>query len=172
MANTPQYDVDSYDVITPKIMELLNQYPALASDDAITFSTLDENRGKAMFPLSGGVIENKQTDIWGHVTEICVYPFFVVYRAGNLTAQRRSAVKEWLDDLGRWLERQTIYINVNNVATPYKLNAYPTLQGDRRFISIQRTAPAALNNINDNNTEDWAISITARYRNEYEVNNG
>lgn len=172
MADTPQYDVDGYDVITAKILALLNEYPALASDDRIEFSTLSENRGKAMFPLSGGVIENKRTDIWGWVTEVCVYPFYVIYRAGNLTEERRSAVKEWLDDLGRWLERQTIYLSVNNVPTPYRLNAYPTLQGNRRFISIQRTAPAALNNINSNNTEDWAISITARYRNEYEVNNG
>lgn len=160
--NKPQYDVDG-DLVTPVLMNLLNQFPALATGDSIAFSTLDENRGKAMFPLNGAVIERKTKDVLGGVEMVCVYPFIVMYRSGNLTTARRQAVKEWLDALGRWLEKQTVYLDVGGTKTAYTLDAYPALDGNRRILSIQRTAPSYLDGINENLTEDWAISVELRY---------
>ena len=160
---TIEYDVEGYDVITEALMELLNQYPALQTNDAITFNTLDENSGISMFPLSGSIIERKSKDIIGHTTEICQYPFYVIARYGYLNESRKINMKEWLDKLGRWLEQQPIIVG----ETTYTLSNYPVLSGNRRFLEIRRTTPAALNAINSNNTEDWAISIVARYENQY-----
>ena len=160
---TVEYDVEGYDVITEAVVNLLNDYPALKTGDAITFNILNENSGKSMFPLSGSIIEKKWRDILGRTTEICQYPFFVIVRYGSLNESRKINVKEWLDNLGRWLEKQTITVDETN----YTLTGYPILTGNRRFLEIRRTTPAALNAINDNNTEDWAISIVARYENQY-----
>lgn len=160
---TIEYDVEGYDVITNALMGLLNEYPALQTGDVITFNTLNENSGISMFPQSGSIIERKAKDILGNTTEICQYPFYVVARYGFLNESRKINMKEWLDKLGRWLEQQPIVVN----ETSYTLDSYPTLSGNRRFLEIRRTTPAALNAINDNNTEDWAISIVARYENQY-----
>ena len=160
---TIEYDVDGYDVITEALKTLLNEYPALTKGQQIKFNTLDENSGISMFPLSGAIIERKTKDILGRTTEICQYPFYVIARYGHLSETRKINTKEWLDNLGRWLERQTITIGNTN----YTLTGYPALTQNRRFIEIRRTTPAALNAINNNNTEDWAISIVARYENQY-----
>lgn len=165
--NRPQYDIDGSDVVTSVLLDLLNQYPALASDDSITFATLDANRGKAMYPLNGAVIESTVTDIWGYTVQTCVYPFIVLYRTGNLTEERRKAVKEWLDNIGRWLERQDVVLKVGDTTQTVHLDSYPEINGNRRITEIQRTAPSYLNAENDNGTEDWAISISAKYENNY-----
>lgn len=158
-----EFDIDGYDIITKALMDLLNSYPGLNKGEEIKFSVLNENAGKAMFPLSGSIIESKTKDILGYTTEICQYPFMVICRYGHLNESRRVTMKEWLDTLGRWLEQQTVTINEEQ----YTLDEYPSLTGERKFIEIRRTTPASLNDIGDNNTEDWAISILARYRNHF-----
>ena len=159
-----RYDVDGYEAVTPALRELLNQYPGLQqTGDEITFSVLSEDAGKAMFPISGAIIETEKRFILGDVRQICLYPFYVIYRAAGLSENRKAAVKEWLDNLGRWLEGQTVRIN----NADYKLKAYPELQGNRGFLSISRQTPAYLSATNDNNSEDWAIYISARYQNDF-----
>lgn len=163
--NTPTLqDVDGYDVLTEAIMTLVNDYPGLPNGVEISFATLSETAGIALFPLNGAVIERQMKDIWGLVTQICVYPFIVYYRTGHPTPARRAAIKELLDNLGRWLEGQSVTIN----GTEYKLTAYPDLTGTRRIRSIARTAPAYLSGTDESGTEDWAVSISARYTNEFE----
>lgn len=163
--NTPTLqDVDGYDVLTEAIMILVNDYPGLPDGVEISFATLSETAGIALFPLNGAVIERQTKDIWGLVTQICVYPFIVYYRTGHPTPARRAAIKELLDNLGRWLEGQSVTIN----GTEYKLTAYPDLTGTRRIRSIARTAPAYLSGTDESGTEDWAVSISARYTNEFE----
>ena len=104
------YDVDGYDVITDALQTLINQYPAL-DGDVIKFSTLGNESGKAMFPVSGAVVESEKENIIGHVTQVCLYPFYIIYRESGLTEENRAKVKEWLDNLGKWLERKEITIN-------------------------------------------------------------
>lgn len=163
-----KYDIDGFDAVTSALRELLNQYPGLQqTGDEITFSVLSEDGGKAMFPISGAIIESEKRFILGDVRQVCLYPFYVIYRAAGLSENRKAAVKEWLDTLGRWLEGQKVNIN----GATYKLDKYPELTGKRRFISVSRQTPAYLSAQNDNQTEDWAIYISARYQNEFNKNN-
>ena len=97
--------------------------------------------------------------------QTCEYPFIVIYRASGLTESRKEKVKEWLDNLGRWLERQTVVIN----GTEYKLNDYPNLTRGRTFKNIQRVTPSYLDSINENKAENWAINIVATYKNEFDL---
>lgn len=160
-----KYDADGYEVITTALRTLINQYPGLDKKEEFAFSVLDEESGKAMFPKSGAIVETEKTDITGHVKQMCLYPFYVVCRASGLSEDKKAEKKEWLDSLGKWLERQEIVVN----DTKYRLEEYPALTGDREFISIYRESPAYLNGTNENQSEDWAVLIAAKYRNEYDT---
>lgn len=158
-----KYDVDGYDAVTSALRELLNQYPALSDNDEIAFASLGEDSGKAMFPISGAAVETEKTSVTGKVTEVCLYPFYVIYRAAGLSENRKATVKEWLDNLGKWLEQKKVLIN----GTEYQLKKLPPLTDGREFLSISRQTPAYLDTVNENQSENWAIYISARYQYEY-----
>ena len=158
-----KYDLDGYEVITAALRELISEYPGLALGDNIAFATLGEDSGKAMFPTRGAVIETESKNVLGDVTQVCLYPFNLVYRAAGLSENRKAGVKEWLDTFGRWLEKQAVTINGNT----YTLDSYPKLSGNREFLAIERATPAYLDSVNENNSENWVISISARYKNKF-----
>ena len=159
-----KYDVDGYDAVTSALRELLNQYPGLDNGEEITFSVLEETSGIGMFPVSGAVVETERRSITGKVTKVCLYPFYVIYRASGLNENRKAKLKEWLDTLGKWLEQQKVVINREE----YALSELPPLTEERKFLSIERQTPAYLDNTNEDKTEDWAIYISARYQYEYQ----
>lgn len=159
-----QFDVDGFDTITAAIRSLLNLYPGLPDGDEITFSTLNEDGGKAMYPLNGAVISKETMDVTGHVTQECSYLFSVVYRAAGLSESRKAAVKEWLEDLGRWLEGQEITVG----GEVYELEDYPSA-GPRNITNIKRATQAFLDSVEENKAENWVISINAQYTNEYDT---
>lgn len=160
-----KYDTDGYEVITTAIRTLLNQYPGLDENEEIAFSILNEDSEIAMFPKSGAVVESEKTNILGRVKQNCLYPFYVVCRVAGLSEDKKAEKKEWLDNLGKWLERQEITLD----GTKYRLKEYPVLTGNREFLSIYRESPAYLDGINENKSEDWAVLIAAKYRNEYDT---
>lgn len=155
-------DLDGEEIISTALMDLLNSYPALDSD-RIQYATLSATKGKAIFPTSGAAVSDEISDVTGHVSQECSYPFIVIYRASGLTEARKEKVKEWLDNLGRWLEKQPVVID----GTEYKLDAYPDLTRGRKFKSISRSSTAYLDSINDDKAENWAITINATYTNEF-----
>ena len=141
-----KYDLDGFDVLTTALTDLINQYPNIREGEEITFSMLEKE------------------SITGHVTQVCLYPFCVIYRISGADAKRKAYTKEWLDNLGKWLEKQTITIKNNT----YKLEEYPVLTGNRKFLTIDRQTPAYLDSINENKSENWAINISARYQNDFD----
>ena len=158
-----KYDVDGYEAVTSALRELLNQYPGLERGEEITFSVLEETSGIGMFPVSGAVVETEKRSVTGKVTEVCLYPFYIIYRASGLNENRKARVKEWLDTLGKWLEQKKVLID----GEEYTLSELPPLTDGRKFLSISRQTPAYLDNTNEDKTEDWAIYISARYQYEY-----
>jgi hypothetical protein len=90
----------------------------------------------------------------------------VIYREKDLSERRKIKTKEWLDNLGMWMERQIVTIN----DAEYRLKEYPDLTGDRKFLSIERQSPAYLDKNEEDATEDWVIYISARYQNEFNRN--
>ena len=156
-------DVQGEDVVTNAILTLVNQYPKLSTGEEIKFGTLSEKSGISMFPMTGAVIERDTTDILGNHEQVCNYPFFIYYRASGLSSNRKISVKEWLDDLGRWLEKQPITVG----ETVSILSEYPALTGNRKFLTIRRTTPATLDAVGDGQQESWAIRLVARYQNNF-----
>lgn len=183
------YDPDGYDQVTDALRALIAQYPGLEKGESFCFSTAPSGAGKAIFPTTGAVIQSEVESITGHVTQMCLYPFTVLFRASGLSQKNRVNAKEWLDTFGRWLEKQTVTIN----GKYYVLNEYPALraaweydnmnnrevfddeyfgdgavQGIRKIVNIVRQTPAYLNSVSDDKSEDWVISMVVTYRNEFD----
>lgn len=165
MAAQKTFDIDGTEAVSKVLIELLNTFPGLSAGKKIQFSTLSETSGIGFFPTSGAALLSSKEDIMGHVKQVCLYPFNVVYRAAPKTEAQKLRIKEFLDTLGKWLELQPVVINHET----YKLTGYPDLlSGNRVIKSISRTNPGHLNNAYQDGIEDWIISATLRYENEFD----
>lgn len=156
-----KYDVDGYAAVTDALVSLLNSFPGLEEDEKIRFSTLEEEGGIAFYPVVGAVIAQEKKSITGKVDQLCNYPFYVIYRSSIDSPKIKSSIKEFLDTLGKWLEQQTVIIN----GEKKRLKKYPVLTEERKIEEIIRLTPAHLDNVSDGNVQDWAISISLKYRN-------
>lgn len=159
-----KFDLDGYEVVKDAILEIINQSPLIEGKEPVSFGVLEEDHGFAIIPVSSSVIESTRKSITGKVTEICYYPFALVYRETGMNERRKSEVSELLDNIGKWLERKEIVVD----GVGQKLQSYPSLTGNRKFLEIRRQTNSYLENVYDDKTEDWTIRITARYQNEYQ----
>jgi hypothetical protein len=98
-------DVDGTDAVSKVILTLLNEFPGLNKGQQILFATVDETSGIGFYPTSGAAYLRDNESITGHVTQACLYPFSVVYRAAPKSEKQRMRIKEFLDTLGKWLEK-------------------------------------------------------------------
>lgn len=121
-----RYDVDGYDIVTNALKDLLNSFPGLLEGENIKFSTLEEDSGISFYPISGAVIATETTSITGKVNQVCNYPFYVVYRTAADSQNSKIDIKEFLDKLGKWLEKQPVAID----GETQKLSAYPQSDSD------------------------------------------
>lgn len=158
-------DLDGSEAVSKVLLDFLNTFPGLSGSKQILFSMLSETSGIGFFPIAGAVLQNNSEDITGHVTQICLYPFNIVYRAAPKSQAQRIRIKEWLDTLGKWLEKQTVTLDNQK----YKVTDYPSLLAGNRVIkSISRTSPAYFNAAYEDGVEDWLISCTLTYQNEFD----
>ena len=145
---------DGSDNVTKTLLALLNSYPGMSDGIAnsrnIEFQLLDTNKGIAMFPNPSVAILTEKEDITGHVAQTCAYAFTVVFRT-RINASGKEVVKEWLDNLGRWLEKIS----------------YPELSFGE-FKKIKRTTQSYKYGESEDKAEDWAISLQATYTNEFD----
>ena len=165
MATQKTFDIDGSEAVSKVLLTLLNTFPGLSTGKKVQFSTLSETSGIGFFPTSGAALLSSHEDITGHVKQVCLYPFNIVYRAAPKTEAQKLRIKEFLDTLGKWLELQPVVINDQN----HKLTAYPDLSSGNRVIkSISRTNPGHLSAAYQDGIEDWVISATLRYENEFD----
>lgn len=158
-------DVEGSDAVSTVLLTLLNQFPGLSARQSVTFATLAESSGIAFFPTTGAALQSNVEDVIGHVKQVCLYPFSVVYRAAPKTEQQRLRIKEFLDALGKWLERQPVTLN----GAECQLDAYPALSSGNRIIkSISRNTPAYINAAYQDGVEDWTIALGLTYDNEFD----
>ena len=159
-----KFDVDGFDLVTAALMALVNKFPGLLEGEEILYATEPTDEGIAIFPTTGSFIYDEVESITGHVTQLCQYPFTVVYRASGLNSKRRAGAKEWLDTFGRWIEMQPVTIN----GTTYVLQGWPELTENREIREVVRQAPAYLASVDDNKAENWIMDVVVRYRNEFD----
>ena len=158
-----KYDLGGYDAVTRALWDLLNSYPDLNGDEFM-FAEVDAASGKAFIPISGAKIQSETRDVTEHVTQYCLYPFMLVYKAAGLSENNKVNVKEWLEKIGRWLGKETVTIK----GLEQHLTEYPELTGDREIVRIECTSPSYLASVNQENVEQWEIMLQAVYKNEYD----
>ena len=157
-------DVEGSEAVSSVLLELLNRFPGLPDGKKITFSTLTETSGIGFFPTTGAALLSNTESITGKVRQVCLYPFDIVYRSSPRSEKQRMRIKEFLDILGKWLERQPVIIQ----GTTERIEAYPSLESGNRIIkAITRSTPAFLNAVYETGVEDWIISGQLTYNNEY-----
>lgn len=157
-------DYDGTDVMSFVLTELLNQFPGMDSV-TIEFSNVSDTSGIGIYPTSGAAILSEKEDITGHVKQVCAYPFNVLYRASFQKEGQKLKVKEFLDTLARWLERQPVNIG----GSVHQLTKYPEMPSGRRVIkSISRTSHSYLSAAYDDKVEDWIVSFSLKYENEFD----
>ena len=161
-----KYDVDGYEFVSRAIQDLLNSFPGLLEGETIKFSTLEEESGISFYPVSGAVIAQETTSVTGKVNQLCNYPFYVVYRTAADSPNSKLDIKEFLDNLGKWIELQPVMID----GEVQKLEGYPTLTDEREITEIARQTPAYLDNTSEGNVQDWVISLALKYRNIFYKN--
>lgn len=161
-----KYDIDGYNVVSLALSDLLNSYPGLEDGEKITFSDLKEDSGIAFYPVSGAVIVLEKKGVTGKVNQLCNYPFYIIYRTGTNKDKVKIEIKEFLDNIGMWLEQQPIQIG----SKKYQLEEYPELSSNRKIEEISRLTPAYLDNSYENNVQDWVISLSLKYRNIFYKN--
>ena len=138
-------DIDGSEAVSKILLDLLNKFPGLTTSKSILFSTLSDASGIGFFPISGAALQSSTEDVTGHVTQVCQYPFNVVYRAAPKSETQRIRIKEYLD-------------------------AYPALLAGNRVIKkISRTSPAYLNSAYQDGVEDWLIALRLDYNNEFDI---
>lgn len=164
---TVKYDVDGYDIVTNALKDLLNQYPGLETGEVFKFSTLKEDDGIAFYPVSGAVIAQEKKSVTGKVNQLCNYPFYIVYRTSRDSPNMKADIKEFLDSVGKWLERQSVVID----GEKHRLTSYPTLTEERKIEEITRITPSYLDKTYENNVQDWVISMSLKYRNIFRRTN-
>lgn len=155
------YDVDGEEAVTNLLSQLLNEFP---TSKAITFSNLNKDSGFSFYPVSGAAIHEEKENICGTVTQICQYPFVIVYRQAPRLDKQKIKIKELLDSIGKWLEGQTVTIDSETLT----LSDYPKLSGDRKIKSIRRTTPAYVEETAEDGTQDWIIQMNLKYENKFE----
>ena len=150
-------DVDGFEIVTNAIYEMLNSYPGLTEE--IGFSNLEKESGFSFLPASGAVIERQTEDVTGNVRQLCQYPFVLIKRSMATSEKQKIKVKELLDDIGRWLERQPVYLDGEAVQMP----PYPELTNGRKIKSVKRTAPSYVDAMYEKGLTDWLIPIVVSY---------
>lgn len=162
-----KYDVDGYEVVTSAIMDLLNSYPGLLPGEKIKFSTVEKDSGITCYPVSGAVIALEKKYVTGTVDQLCNYPFYILYRTAIDAGNVKADIKEFLDGLGKWLEKQPVTID----GKTYTIEEYPELTEGRKIEEITRLTPSYLDNVSENNVQDWVISLSLKYRNKFKRTN-
>lgn len=156
------HDVQGEESITAALVDLLNDCPFISFD--ISFASLPEKSGIAIYPTGGSAILSERKSITDHVTQNCAYSFAVVYRTFGSNDSRKQNAKELLDNVGRWLERQKVKVG----STEYQLEGYPELTSGRVIRQITRQSSAAIDTISDT-SEIWGIRMRCEYRNEFDL---
>ncbi len=159
-------DVEGTEAVSKVLLSLLNTFTQISEcGQQVLFATLSDTFGIGFFPTTGAAFLRDTEDITGHVKQVCLYPFSIIYRAAPKSEAQRLRIKEFLDTLGKWLERQPVRLS----GTEYQLTEYPELSSGNRIITlISRSSPAYLNAAYQGGIEDWVISLRLTYENEFD----
>lgn len=156
-------DADGYEILTEAMKSLLNQYPGLHEDEVIKYEELGQDSGISFYADSGAIIYSEKEDILGVMHQMCQYPFFVVYRTASEKERQKLSVQKFLDNIGKWLCREPVVINEEEI----RLASYPNISRGRKIERITRSNSYGTDP-KDNGVQDWILPVTVKYKYDWE----
>lgn len=145
-------NAEGTDNVTLYLLDLINSYPLLDGEE-IRFQSIKSGT-MTMVPTSNVAILSEKKSITGHVTQKCQYAFQIYKTAKGLSENNQIRYKEFLDNLGLWLQGLD----------------YPAMADGMKMDSIKPANTSALYVRDDNQSEAWMIPINAVYIREFERN--
>lgn len=152
-------DSTGYEVLTKAVLALLSEYGELV-DKEIYFEDISQS-GIAFSADDGALIMSEVPDILGGYTQICQYPFYVVYRTASTQERMKLQVQTFLDSLGKWLCMEPAEVN----GEIHTLPKYPDLTQGRKITRVTRLNSYGLEP-NADGVQDWLLPVTVQYTNE------
>lgn len=156
-------DTTGAELLAEAMRSLLNQFPGLPAGKTIRFEQLDKDSGIAFSADDGALVMEERVSITDFVTQICQYPFFVIYRTDAPREAQKLRVQSFLDTLGAWLCMETVVIDGEEV----RLDAWPDLTRGRVITKITRMNAYGLEP-NADGVQDWLLPVTVTYTNEFD----
>ena len=156
-------DATGYELLTNAIKTLLNNFPGL-NGQKISFEELGEEDGIAFSADAGALVMSERRSITDHVSQVCQYPFFVIYRTTATREFQKINVSTFLDSLGKWLCKEPVEID----GITYRLDSYPVLSDGRKITRITRDNTYGLEP-NENKTQDWMLPVSVQYTYEFDM---
>lgn len=152
-------DTEGYEVLTKAVLKLLSEYGELVGRE-IYFEDISQS-GIAFSADDGALIMSETPDILGGYTQICQYPFYVVYRTASTQESQKLSVQTFLDSLGKWLCGEPAKVN----GKTQFLTKHPALTEGRKITRITRLNSYGLEP-NADGVQDWLLPVTVQYTNE------
>lgn len=156
------YDVTGYEILTNAVLALLAEFPGL-NGRKILFEELGES-GIAFSADNGALVISERRSITDHVTQICQFPFYVIYRTTSTKEFQKLQVQSFLDTLGKWICREPLEIDGETV----RIFAYPRLSDNRKITRVTRSNSYGLEQDEDG-VQDWIMPVTVQYTNEFDM---
>ena len=119
---------------------LLNDFPAIGARE-IRFGELGDKSGVGIYPSAAATVISETTDIVGGAYQKCNYAFQVVYRA---VPQSETDGQQ------------------------HTLATWPDLGDGRTITAFVQVSAAYLAGRYADGVEDWAVSLSMRYDNNFE----
>lgn len=156
------FDVSGYNILTNAVLALLSGFPGLNGRE-IFFEELDES-GIAFSADNGALILSERRSITDHVTQVCQYPFFIIYRSTSTKEFQKLQVQAFFDGIGKWICREPAEVGGETV----RLTAWPELADGRRITRVTRGNSYGLEP-NEDGVQDWLMPVTVQYTNEFDM---
>lgn len=147
------YDTRGAEQLTKPFLALLNSYPDLMEDEKIVFGDGSQESGIALYPVSSALVLTRTDDITGWRVDECQYMAYLIYKVSRDSGANRISIKDFLDDIGRWIEDQD----------------YSGMSQEVKVTNISRQTASYLDSTEESGVENWAIQLLLEYTRTYEI---
>lgn len=156
------FDVSGYNILTNAVLDLLSGFPGLNGRE-IFFEELDES-GIAFSADNGALIISERRSITDHVTQVCQFPFYIIYRSTSTKEFQKLQVQAFFDSIGKWICKEPAEVGGETI----RLTAWPELSEGRKITRVTRGNSYGLEP-NEDGVQDWLMPATVQYTNEFDM---
>lgn len=157
------YDVSGFEILTNAVLDLLSRFPGLNGRE-ILFEELEKESGIAFSADNGALVISERRSITDHVTQVCQFPIYIIYRTSSTKEFQKLQVQSFFDAIGKWICKEPVEIGGEIM----RLTDYPRLSEGRIITRVTRSNSYGLEP-NEDGVQDWLMPVTVQYTNEFDM---